>query len=342
LLTDGISEEGDSIELAKKAADNQVTISTVGLGQDVNRAYLEKVAATSNGRSYFLNEPQGLEQILLKDVKDYTGGTAVERVLSPIVERKAELLEGVGMESAPALKGYARYAAKDGAETILAIDAARRDPLFVRWQYGLGRSAVFASDAKSRWAEEWMTWPGFDKFWTNVARDLLTHADPSEANAQFDAANSDIDVSYRLSEGMPDPGGAPAIFVLGPDKFEKAIPVKRVAARLYRGSLHIGSLRGLFRIRPVQETPAFPEVGLYRQREELQDYGSNSVLLKQIASLTGGRFNPSIESIFDARGRSVSTVWQLWPALLGLAIALNVAELVARKWGGLLANFRQN
>ncbi|MGA2099391.1 MAG: hypothetical protein ABSH39_24190, partial [Candidatus Acidiferrum sp.] len=207
--------------------------------------------------------------------------------------------------------------------------------------YGLGRSAVFASDAKSRWAEDWTTWPGFDKFWTNVARDLLTHADSSEASAQFDAANGDIDVSYQLSEEMPDPGNAPAIFVLGPGKFEKAIPVKRVAARLYRGSMHIGSLRGLFRIRPVQETPAFPEVGLDRQREELQDYGSNSVLLKQIANLTGGRFNPPVENIFDSRGRSVSTIWQLWPALLGLAIALNVAELVARKWGGLLANFRR-
>jgi len=340
LLTDGISEEGDSIDLAKRAAENQVTISTVGLGQDVNRAYLEKIAASSNGRSYFLNEPQGLEQILLKDVKDYTGGTAVERVLAPLVERKAEVLEGVGMDHAPALKGYARFEAKDGAETILAIDAAKRDPLFVRWQYGLGRSAVFASDAKSRWAEDWMTWPGFDKFWANVARDLLTHADPSEASAQLDGANGDISVTYRLSDEIPDPGAAPAIFVVGPGKFEKPISVKRIAARLYRGQLHIGSLRGLFRIRPVKDSPAFPEVGLYRQKEELQDYGSNNALLTQIATLTGGRFNPPVDEIFDARGRYVSTVWQLWPLLLGLAIALNIAELVARKWGGLLANFR--
>jgi uncharacterized membrane protein/uncharacterized protein YegL len=340
LLTDGISEEGDSMELAKKAAENQVTISTVGLGQDVNRAYLEKVAATSNGRSYFLNEPQGLEQILLKDVKDYTGGTAVERVLSPIVERKAEVLDGVGMEQAPALKGYARYAAKDDAETILGIDSVKRDPLFVRWQYGLGRSAVFASDAKSRWAEDWMNWPGYDKFWTNVARDLLTHADPSEASAQFDTANGDINVSYRLSDQIPDLETVPEIFVLGPDKFQKAIPVKRVAARLYRGRLHVGSVRGLFRIRPVKDTPAFPEVGLYREQEELQDHGSNKTLLAQIANLTGGRVDPPVNSIFDTRGKAVSAVWQLWPALLGLAIALNIAELVARKWGGLIANFR--
>ena len=44
LLTDGISEEGDSLDLSKEAAAQHVTISTVGLGQDVNRAYLEKVA----------------------------------------------------------------------------------------------------------------------------------------------------------------------------------------------------------------------------------------------------------------------------------------------------------
>ena len=342
LLTDGISEEGDSMDLAKKAAENQVTISTVGLGQDVNRAYLEKIAASSNGRSYFLNEPQGLEQILLKDVKDYTGGTAVEVTMAPIVERKAEVLEGVDMDKAPALKGYARYTAKDGAETILGIDPTKKDPLYVRWQYGLGRSAVFASDAKSRWAADWMTWPGFDKFWTNVARDLLTHADTSEASAQFDAANGDINVSYTLAEELPDPGIAPPIFVLGAGNFRKEIPVKRVATRLYRGTLHVGSVRGLFRIRPLQDTSAFPEIGLFRQTEEFQDYGANKTLLKQIATLTGGRVDPPVDSIFDAGGRIVSAVWQLWPALLGLAIALNVAELVARKWGGLKANFKSN
>ncbi len=63
LLTDGISEEGDSLDLSKEALAEHVTISTVGLGQDVNRAYLEKVASFAGGKSYFLNEPAGLEQI---------------------------------------------------------------------------------------------------------------------------------------------------------------------------------------------------------------------------------------------------------------------------------------
>ena len=45
----------------------------------------------------------------------------------------------------------------------------------------LGRAAVFSSDAKSRWASDWVKWPGYDKFWTNVVRDLLPHATGAEA-----------------------------------------------------------------------------------------------------------------------------------------------------------------
>lgn len=101
LLTDGISEEGDSFDLAREALQHEVTISTVGLGQDVNRAFLEKVASISGGKSYFLNEPQGLEQILLKDVLEYTGSTAVEKSLQPIVKSRKEVLEGTGIENAP-------------------------------------------------------------------------------------------------------------------------------------------------------------------------------------------------------------------------------------------------
>lgn len=341
LLTDGISEEGDSIDLAKESLQHQITISTVGLGQDVNRSYLEKVASTAGGKSYFLNEPNGLEQILLKDVQEYSGSTAVEKPLNAIVERQAEILHDVDMSSAPPLKGYARYVAKPEAETVLSIYAAKKDPLYVRWQYGLGRAAVFASDAKSRWAENWITWPGFDKFWINVSRDLLSDADKTEASAQFDTANDDIVVAYHLAAAIAEPASVPDIFVLGPNGFEKPIPVNRIGSHSYSGRLHIGRTRGLFRIRPVNDSAAFPEIGLYRAQRELQDYGSNEKLLQQISAFTGGRFKPSPEAVFDSGGRTIYTIWQLWPAFLGLAIALNIAELVVRKWTGIAGRFHR-
>lgn len=333
LLTDGISEEGDAMSLTKEAVANHVTISTVGLGQDVNRAFLEKVAQSAEGKSYFLNDPSGLEQILLRDVEEHTGSTAVEKQITPRVVKQAEILEGVGMETAPALKGYVRFQARPTSDTIL--DADREDPLLVRWQYGLGRSLVFASDAKNRWAEKWVTWPGFDKLWANTFRDLLPHAAESETSADYDRASNELVVDYHLSKNVPEPETIPDIFAIGPNGFQVPLKVTKVAAGHFRGRIPIGQNQGLFRVRPVTDSRAFPEVGFYRQEDEMLEYGNNEALLKQIAAATGGHFNPSPRQVFDAAGRSIQSEMQLWPALLALALILNLVELILRKWKGI-------
>ncbi|HYL37162.1 MAG TPA: VWA domain-containing protein [Bryobacteraceae bacterium] len=329
LLTDGISEEGDSLDLSKEAANQHVTISTVGLGQDVNRAYLEKVAAMANGKSYFLNEPAGLEQILLKDVMEHTGSTAVEKTLRPSVGKNVEILDGVGIDTAPPLKGYVRFIAKPSADTILKID--QKDPLLARWQYGLGRAVVFTSDAKSRWAADWVTWKGFDRLWTNILRDLLPHAETGEARVDYDSASGDLVANYQLGRDVPPPPKPPAIYIFGPNGFRHPLPVSELADKTYRGRIHVGDLQGLFRIRPLEESRAFPEVGYYRQEQELLDYGANQFLLRSIADFTGGRFNPSARQVFDASGRSEASTLRLWPGLLAFAILLNLAELILRK-----------
>ena len=334
LLTDGISEEGDSMALARESVANRITISTVGLGQDVNRAFLEKVASSAQGKSYFLNDPSGLEQILLRDVEEHTGNTAVEKNIQPKILKQAEILDGVGMDTAPVLRGYVRFTSRPTADGILQAD--REDPLFVRWQYGLGRSAVFTSDAKNRWAVNWVTWPGFDRFWANVFRDLLPHATHSETTADFDRATSELVVDYRLSRNVDEPATIPDVFAFGPNGFQSPLKISKVAAGHYRGRLRIGANQGLFRVRPAAESRAFPEVGFYRQEDEMLEYGNNETLLRQIAASTGGRFNPDTRAVFDSGGRSVRTTMSLWPGLLVLAILLNLAELILRKWKGVL------
>jgi uncharacterized membrane protein len=334
LLTDGISEEGDANEVSRDALTKRVTISSVGLGQDVNRSFLERIAVNAGGKAYFLTDPSALEQILIKDVMEHTGSTAVERPQKPVVSRPAELLAATGIESAPALKGYIRFEAKPSAEVILKID---RDPLLARWQYGLGRAAVFASDAKARWAADWVAWAGFDRFWTNLTRDLLPHSQAGEALVEYDSANGELVIHYRLGGGVEEPARIPGIYVFGPGGFHQPVDVKRVAAGSYRGRLAIGDSQGLFRVRPLEESRAFPEVGLYRPEDELEDFGSNELLLKQVATFTGGRFEPRPADVFQPGGRYIPTVIPLWPGLLALAVAMTLAELVMRKWKGVVA-----
>ena len=90
-------------------------------------------------------------------------------------------------------------------------------------------------------------------------------------------------------------------------------------------------------MRTAEESRAFPEAGLYRPEAELADYGSNEALLKQVAEFTGGRFQPDPAAVFSGGGRSIASSLQLWPGLLGLAVLLSLAELVMRKWKGVMA-----
>jgi len=337
LLTDGISEEGDSIALAREAQQRQVTISTVGLGLDVNRGYLERVAALARGQSHFLNDPSGLEQVLLRDVMQHTGSTAVERSIHPQVVKNAEILDGVGMETAPPLQGYVRFIPKPDADVILNVD--RRDPLLVRWQYGLGRACIFTSDAKSRWAKHWVSWPGFDRFWANVFRDLLPHAQAAEATAEYDSSSDEVVVNYHLGRYVEEPAQVPDVYAFGPLGFQRPVKLSKVAEGTFRGRVRIDRRQGLFRIRPLLESGPFPEVGVYRQERELTEYGSNERLLKQVSAFTGGRFNPTPRQVFDPGNRTVASTLRLWPGLLVAALLLNLIELVLRKWRGLAASF---
>ncbi len=338
LLTDGISEEGNSFTIAAQAKADKITISTVGIGQDVNKQYLEKVATAAGGKSYFVLDLAQLEQIVVRDVQEHTGSTAVEESRTPEISKRVEILTDVDMDKAPALKGYVRFIAKPTADTILKID--HEDPLLTRWQYGLGRAAVFASDAKSRWAADWITWKGYDKFWTNLVRDLLPHTQENDTKLTYDSANQELVATYRLGRGTLEPATVPQIFVLGPGEFHQPIPVKKVAAATYEGRLKIGAREGMFRALPAQESRAFPEIGLYRPEAELNEYGSNEALLKQVADFTGGSFQPEPSAVFTGTGKTIPSTLTLWPGFLAAAVLFSLAELILRKWKGIFNSKR--
>jgi hypothetical protein len=322
--------------IAREAAANRITISTVGLGQDVNRGFLERVAAAALGKSYFLTDPAGLEQILIKDVKEHTGSTTVERVFRPRLLRMAEVLAGMEKERAPELLGYVRFVAKPTAEVLLDIPPqtpaqGAPDPLLVRWQYGLGRAVVFASDAKPRWAAPWIRWPGFDRFWVNVLRDLLPQAQPGQAVLSHDPARGALIAEYRYAPSAQLPDQAPTLYVLGPDGYRRALRPEKLAPGLFRATALIGERRGLFRVRPLEESRAFPEIGLYLPEPELTEYGENPALLRQLAEYTAGRFQPDPRRVFDPAGRWIPATLRLWPGLLTLALVLNFGEVLLRR-----------
>ena len=63
LLTDGQSPEEGIPELARVMRTEGITVSTVGLGADVNRGFLQNLASLGGGRAYLTNDPNNIPRI---------------------------------------------------------------------------------------------------------------------------------------------------------------------------------------------------------------------------------------------------------------------------------------
>jgi Ca-activated chloride channel homolog len=330
LVTDGISVEGESVHMAQDALRQGISISTVGLGAGVNRSFLEAIAKASGGRSYFLSDPKDLKRITLKDVRDYLGTNSIERSSRPVAHRSNPVLEGVDIRQASALTRYTRYTTRPGANEVLAVGEGGRDPLYVQWQYGMGKVGLFTSDAIPEWASSWKEAASFNRLWANIVQDLFSRAKVSEVNAAAGPGNEDLQIRYSLGPNATE-GPVPAILVLGPDGFRKQAAVQQATPVSYIAKANIGERSGTFRVVSDPPSAEFPATAVLVHRQGELDPLASRKMLQQIARLTGGKFYEDPASRPAWHAELVRSRMRLWPAMVCLAIAFNLVELIGRR-----------
>jgi len=109
---------------------------------------------------------------------------------------QSEIAVGVDFEHAPRLLGFVKARPRPGSETILKADSG--EPLLVRWQYGLGRVTAFLSDARNRWAAEWLRWDGYDALWPQIIRDVCHRSRTVRAGVRPDEREDEAVVYYDV------------------------------------------------------------------------------------------------------------------------------------------------
>src|SRR5436309_12459194 len=152
LLSDGHTGRDPFQSLVEKMAQARITVSTVALGAAADRDLLARIAGWGKGRTYYVSDASHVPQVFTYEAELTTGSTLRESPFTPVVKKKAQVLKGIDFETAPDLLGYALAKAKEKSEVLL--ESPRQDPLFVRWQYGLRRTAAFSSHLTARLAVE--------------------------------------------------------------------------------------------------------------------------------------------------------------------------------------------
>jgi Ca-activated chloride channel homolog len=186
VTTDGLGEPGDFGGLAEEMAAAGITMTTVGVGSEPARPFLQAIADKAKGRAYFCRDAENVPRIFQTD----TGAAAkigiTEEPFFPQVVHPAQVLRGLKMSQAPTLLGYVETRARPEGQVVLASTTG--EPILALWRYGGGTTAAFTSDIQSRWAAPWLNWSGFDTFWGQLVRQTMRHGLPGRLRLETNAA----------------------------------------------------------------------------------------------------------------------------------------------------------
>jgi uncharacterized membrane protein len=335
LLTDGMSTPGDFEGLAQQMAASRITVSTVGVGEGADADLLETIARVGKGRYYFTDDPAQVPQIFARETVTASKSAIDEQAFLPQVVRATHALSGLDLESAPFLLGYVMTRPKPTCEVILATE--KGDPLLAWWRYGLGMTAAFTSDAKNRWAAEWITWPGFGKFWTQVVRQVMRKSDARGISVELarrgGTAELNVDAVDKLGEFLND--SAVELMVIDPQLKQEKSSLKQTAPGRYHADLTTKKPGAYHMELAIKRNGQ----DLYRQArgmtvgysDELRIRPTNENLLREIAAASGGEYGPSAEDVFRNDGRTADRPLPLERYLLTAAALLLVWDVALRR-----------
>ena len=340
LLSDGKTYPDDYEELIARMTENEITVSSVAVGEEADRELLGDIARWGNGRSYFIEDAERVQQIFIEETQIALEATLVEESFSPVVKRKIEAFRGIDFETAPALKGYVSTLPRDAAEVIL--EAQDEDPLLARWHYGIGRSVMFTSDVKNRWAVDWLNWEGYGKFWSQLVRETARRNHAAEVDFTVDRRGNaaEVELSVVDESGHYPRGLEPALRVIGPSADVRTVPLRQTAPGRYHASVPV-SISASSPWRFELDAEGIPEKTLdqvgrtrtvfYPYPDEYRFYPPDVEKLEALSRETGGKVGPSIEEIFDVGEDRASVPTALAPILMGLALFLYLLDIAVRR-----------
>ncbi len=334
-MADGTRTGGSSEDVVAAMLASRITTSVVGLGMENDKdvEFLKRLAERGNGRFYLTNDALSLPQIFSTETMRVAQSSLVEEPFAAVQAMPSPILEGIDWKQSPLLLGYNATKPKPTGEVLLATE--RGEPLLATWRYGLGQAAAFTSDAKSRWASEWLAWPGFGKFWAQFVRAMMRKSDQS--NFQVTTVESGDRLVLKIDTVTPEGNFRNqlpiTIHCLWPNGEKQTKQAGQDAPGSYTASFDLPTEgTSIFSI----SSPQLPE-GEYvfghtrSYPKEFLTSDTNETLLRQLAEICGGQFDPQPDDVFKRPSQKAVKHEDLTPYFLSFALILFPFDIWMRR-----------
>lgn len=345
MLTDGISAPAAWSRITADYRRERVTLSTVGVGKDIDRTLLMQLAESAGGRFIFAADPRTVPRLLSKEAVAASRALLVEREVAP------RLVGDPGVEvdwtAAPPLRGFVLTQAKPEAEVLLDTgpdDGPDDGPLLARWRFGLGKAAVFTSDATARWSAGWLPWAGFGQTLGAVVGWVARDPEPPgfDTSLHVEQGEGRIRVRARAADGTPVHGLTLQGRVTGPLGAAPVEPVRleQTAPGTYEATFAAGR-PGAYFVQVAQElepdaapVPAGSAGAVLAYPREYRDLTSDTALLQRLSRITRGQaltLDDPPARVFEGPRAGRRSHRPLAPYLLVAAGVLLVVDVAARR-----------
>jgi uncharacterized membrane protein len=335
LLSDGRSYPDDYEGLVKKMVAAKMTVSSIAVGPAADVELLTNIAQWGKGRSYVVQDAKEVPQIFVKEAKNVSVPSFDEgKTIKPVVKSRG-FLEGVDLTRMPGLRGRTATVLKDHATQLLATEDG--DPLLSFWPIGLGRTAVFASDVKDRWANDWVKWRGYGPFFSAVVHAIeRQRPSPLALDVQPGAVHGDSRTITVTVDARDGKGGyrdllKPVLQVRAGDDAPMTMTAHQVAPGRYEAKILADARRTI--AVSLTGPPAGADATRLIVPDPQAEYRFRSpdvALLEAIAAATGGKFQPTLEDIARTSGAAAARR-AVWPWLVVAALAFWLTDIVLRR-----------
>lgn len=335
ILSDGEPQDSGYIRVIKQMANNGITVSAIAVGQGADRRIMETIAQTGGGNFYNAATVKDLPDIMVEETMAATDSYRQTGNFPIAVASYSTLLAGVDTEELPNLYGYVTTFHKNGAEQYLTVNNG--EPLYVQWDYGLGKVGSFTADLKGTDSEALFDSETGQQLIKNMVSGLL-RTDSGVTAIQIEAAKKNSTAEVIVSAPIERREALKVSAVL-PDGSEQKLEMTQHSDGKYYGTIEF-SQAGVYTVTAAhlkEDGTLLDITGTYLAFSYSKEYdcfeeAMGEDLLLKVCGETGGTMAYTASHVAEFTGERIGQTTDPTMPVSILVLVLFLADIAVRKF----------
>lgn len=152
LITDGMAEQRGYDSVLNEYSNENITITTIGIGRESDQRTLGMIAEDTDGRFYLVEDYHLITKIFSKETFLASKSYLNNEIFFPIATSNSEILRNI--TKLPSLNGYISSTIKPTATMILASE--NLEPILSTMRVGNGKTIAWCSDISGFWTSDFI------------------------------------------------------------------------------------------------------------------------------------------------------------------------------------------